>query len=50
MLTKTIKYLDIKMNRYKCNFKSYKRLEKIALYRIDHFSRVIGGFMDGSNN
>ncbi len=50
MLTKTIKYLNIKMNRYKCNFKSYKRLEKTAIYRRDPFSRVIGEFLDGSNN
>ena len=50
MLTKTITYLDIKMNRYKCNFKSYKRLEKIAIYRRDPFSRAIGEFFDGFNN
>jgi ribosomal protein S15P/S13E len=44
MLTKTIKYLDIKLNRYKRDFKSYNRLEKVTMHRRDQFFGVMGEF------
>ena len=33
------------MNRYKYNFKSYKRLEKIAMNHRDQFFEVFGEFL-----